>query len=232
MTDYPAASQGTDKLNRTVRRSRTDNSELGGVQQLAELVAGQLAQLTGLELAQPHRPDPGPGQPGDRVADVLEEPTDDLVAALVDDQLHDGLAGAVLHDAGPGHGDRAVVEGDAVLDRAQRGLGDLARHLDDVGLVHLVRGVRQPVGEVTVVGQDQQTLAVGVQPADVKQPLGGRSAPTQVGHRRAPALWVVHRGDHTARLVQCEVSTAAEAVGAGAIDSDHITSGSTFVPAE
>ena len=44
--------------------------------------------------------------------------------------------------------------------------------LGDVGLGHLVRRVRQPLGEVAVVGQDQQAVGVGVEPADVEEPLG------------------------------------------------------------
>ena len=68
------------------------------------------------DLSWPSRTGPiaGAGEPGDRVADVLEQAADDPVAALVDDQLDDGLAGAVLDDPGPRDGDRAVVERHAV----------------------------------------------------------------------------------------------------------------------
>ena len=49
---------------------------------------------------------------------------------------------------------------------------DRAGHLGEVGLGHPERRVHQPVRELAVVGQQQQPLAVGVQPADVEQPLG------------------------------------------------------------
>ena len=47
------------------------------------------------------------------------------------------------------------------------------RHLGEVGLGDPVRRVHQPVGELAVVGEQQQALAVGVEPPDVEQPLVG-----------------------------------------------------------
>ena len=74
--------------------------------------------------------------------------------------------------------------------------------LGDVGLVHLVRRVRQPLREVAVVGEQDQPGGVGVEPADVEEPLG--PVGDQVG-QRAPALGVGHRRDHAARLVEHQV---------------------------
>ena len=67
----------------------------------------------------------------------------------------------------------------------ERGVGDVALDLGDVGLVHLVRRVGQPLREVAVVGQQDQPGGVGVEPADVEEPLG--PVGDQV-RQRAPAL--------------------------------------------
>ena len=67
----------------------------------------------------------------------------------------------------------------AVLERRRRraaaaavAVRDLAVDLGDVGLVDLVRRVRHPLREVAVVGEQEQPLGVGVEPADVEEPLG------------------------------------------------------------
>ena len=102
--------------------------------------------------------------------------------------------------------------------RRERGLGDLAGHLGDVGLVHLVRRVRQPLREVAVVGQDDQPGGVGVEPADVEEPLG--PVGDHVG-QRAAALGVGHRRDHAARLVEHEVDVRRDRRQPLAVDPDH-----------
>ena len=122
-------------------------------------------------------PDGGAGQPGHRVADVLEQAPHDAVATLVDDQLDDGAlarrtAVAALDDAGAGHRHGTVVERDAGEELLDDPLVELALDLGDVGLLDLVRRVRQALGEVAVVGEDQQARRVGVEPADVEEPLG------------------------------------------------------------
>ena len=76
----------------------------------------------------------------------------------------------------------------------------------EVGLQHLVRRVHELVGEVAVVGEQQQPLAVGVEPPDVVDPLLHPVA-EEVGERGA-ALLVRHRGDHPARLVHRQVDQA------------------------
>src|SRR5918995_3724449 len=80
--------------------------------------------------------------------------------------------------------------------------------------------MRQPVREVAVVGQDQQSFGVAVQPADVKQPVlltfGDEISDC------APAFWIAHCGHHTARFVQCQVSVPARRWNPGAVNTDDI----------
>src|SRR5690606_34974555 len=97
-----------------------------GLQQLAELVEGQLADLADLQRPQPHRAEPGARQLPHRVPDVVEQPAHDPVAALVDDQLHDRLLLGRHHGAGPPHRDRTVVQLDALQQLPEGAPVDLA----------------------------------------------------------------------------------------------------------
>ena len=55
--------------------------------------------------------------------------------------------------------------------RLPRSRGMVPAHLGEVGLGDAVRGVGEPLGEVAVVGEQQQALGVGVEAADVEEPL-------------------------------------------------------------
>ena len=74
----------------------------GGVQQRAELALVELAQAALLQAGEPHRSDLGAGEAAYGMADVVQQPAHDPVAALVDHQLDD----------------RAVAVGRAHLGRA------------------------------------------------------------------------------------------------------------------
>ena len=67
-----------------------------------------------------------------------------------------------------------------------------------VGLGHLEARVREPVGELAVVGQQDQAAAVGVEAADRVQPRAGAG---RVDDRRAPVG--VARGRDDARPACC-----------------------------
>ena len=106
------------------------------------------------------------------------------------------LRGAGLRGSGA-----AVVERDA-LPRARRSVSFAAAlDLGHVDLVHLVAGMREPVGELAVVCQQQRAGRVRVQAADGDDPrLGG----DQVDDRRA-SLRVARSGYDPGRLVQQHV---------------------------
>ena len=80
------------------------------------------------------------------------------------------------------------------------------------------RRVGQAVGQLAVVGQQQQALGVEVEAADREHPgLGGH----QVDHRGA-ALGVVGGGDHAGRLVEQVVDQAGPHPDGGAVDLDQV----------
>ena len=78
--------------------------------------------------------------------------------------------------------------------------GQVAVHAGKVALVHMVAGAEEPVGQLAVVGQQQQTLGVLVQPSHRGQPLSFQFLGQQVQHGPLPA--VLHRRQDPRRLVQ------------------------------
>ena len=75
-------------------------------------------------------------------------------------------------DPRPLGADLAVGQPDAFGQLGQHlGVGQ-AGHERAIELLHAVAGMRQPVGQVAVVGQDHQPGAILVEPADGVDPLG------------------------------------------------------------
>src|SRR3712207_9355425 len=64
--------------------------------------------------------------------------------------------------------DRSVLERDTGQQPAYDGAVEHALHLGDVGLVQLVRGVSDPLGELAVIRQQDQSLGVRVEPPHVR----------------------------------------------------------------
>ena len=107
---------------------------------------------------------------------------------------------------------------DASAEAADGRRGRLARHLDQVLLLDAEGRVGEPVGEVAVVGEEQETLGVGVEAAD------GEHA-RLVGHElddRAPALRIVRRGHHPGRLVEEVVHEVGGGRYPDAVDLDAV----------
>lgn len=93
-----------------------------------------------------------------------------------------------------------------------------------VFFLNLEARMRQPIGQVAVVGQEQESLAVGVEPSDGKEPRIIRHQPDN----RRPALRVEGGRDDADRLMQRQVATRIARYGhldKLAVDSDHIRVG-------
>ena len=124
---------------------------VGALAQVAEL---QRAEADALE-----RPD--------GVPDGLAHAPDLALAALVDAQLEDVRA----QPAHVGRGGAPVVELDALAQRPQRAVADRpAATRATYVLRDLEARVREPVGQVAVVGEQDQAGRVGVQAPDRVQP--------------------------------------------------------------
>jgi hypothetical protein len=84
------------------------------------------------------------------------------------------------------------------------------------------------VGEIAVVGQDQQTLTVSVEPANVKESFSLERPPgtlsEQVGDS-TPALRIIHSDHDAAGLVQGKVEMSTRGWDTSTVDSNHVTFG-------
>ncbi len=115
-------------------------------------------------------PEAGADQLVDREARLGQHPAHDVLAALVQGDLDQVVLAGVLHDPEVVGARLAVLQLDAVLEL----LAQVARHraLDggEVGLGHAVAGVGEAVGQLAVVGEQDEALGLGVEPADVEEP--------------------------------------------------------------
>ena len=104
-----------------------------------------------------------------------------------------------LHPPHARRHDEAVFEGDALPEPAQLAAAGRSVHLHVIDALDLASGVHEPVGQSTVVGEEQEPAALEIEPADRIEPLA------EVGHERAygePALRIGERADDAAGLVE------------------------------
>ncbi len=98
----------------------------------------------------------------DRMPDRLAHAAHLAVAALVQHELHPRAAEL----ARPGRSGDAVLELDAVGERRHGSGRQVALDVGDVRLLDAVARMGKPVGEVTVVREQQHAARVDVEPAD------------------------------------------------------------------
>jgi hypothetical protein len=167
----------------------------------------------------------------DVVADLLEHLTQLAVAAFNEDDFVPGvvalanlanLGGRSLHPAGTRS---AALDSHARTEAVQLFVAWFTAHLYEVSLFHSGCGAREFVGEVAVVGDEQEAFAQVVQASDGVEPLAQLCE--ELHHGRAP-LGIAHRGYKAPGLVEHEVSEALGALQQFAIDADVVTGGVGF----
>jgi uncharacterized protein with GYD domain len=141
-------------------------------------------------------------EPDHRVADRGQHPLDLVLAALVDRELDP----ARPEPADARGRSRTVVQLDARAKPLERVVGGLALDLGLVDLLDLVARMREPVRELAVVGEQERSGRVGVQPPDGDDPRGMLDELDDGG----PALWVAGGGDHARGLVEEHVGERLE----------------------
>jgi len=142
----------------------------GHVLQRPHLRRRELARVPDFEPRIAQRPERDPAERHHRVAHRLAHPPHLAVAPFAQRQLDDRVAAArgvePLHDADFRRGGAVAVERDAArqpVDRLRPG------HTADAAAIHLrhlVARMRQPCGELAVVGQQEQAFGVVVEAPD------------------------------------------------------------------
>lgn len=112
----------------------------------------------------------------------------------------------------------AVGEEDAALEALDVIVGELPRHGDLVALVHLVARMREPVGELAVVGHEQQARRIHVEPTDRVEPQAAGMV-DEVDRARA-TLGIAVGADHALGLEEQHVRHARVAAHAAAVGDD------------
>ena len=79
--------------------------------------------------------------------------------------------------------------------------------------------MRHALGELAVVGEDDQPLGIVVEPADRIEVAGDAGAATQIDDRRPP-LRIRPRADDAARLVEQQIALARLRLEPAAVDAD------------
>jgi len=143
----------------------------------------------------------------------LHHAPDLAIAALVDHKAQQRILAHTrdLLNHGSGGGARRVVQHHAGLQAAQRLLRHITPHQRLVLFVHAVAGVGQPISQVAVVRQQQQSFAIGIQ---ATHRVDARRARHQRDHRGA-ALRVIAGAENADRLVQQIRDPFAHLDGAG-----------------
>ena len=157
-----------------------------------------------------------------RVPGLLEHAAHNVLAAFVQFDADEGIALVLVHDLREVRLGHAVLQLDALLELAHELVIALTQHRGQVGLAHLVLWVHEAVSQLAVVGEQQQTLSIGIQATHVEQALAGHN-PVRHHVTNARAAHVIrHRGLHAPRLVQHEVLRVLVDVDANTVDADDV----------
>ena len=159
------------------------------------------------------------------VADFLEHFAQLAVAALDENHFIPGIVAlADLADAGRRGANlfRAglpALNGDARAQQVEFGFAGNPGHFHQIGFFHAGGGAGQAVGQLAVIGHQQQAFTHVVQAADRVEPLAHL---VKELHHRGSALGVLDRGDKAPGLVEDKVTQALGALEQLAIDANMV----------
>jgi hypothetical protein len=143
----------------------------------------------------------------DRDADRVHHVSHEVVRALVDHQLEDETVGRLPQDPELLRHGAVPRDDDAVAHPLQHGLGRTRERQDVVLLVEFVAGVHDPIGDVAVVGEEEEPFGVAIESTDRIDPFRNLNDV----HDGAPVSFVFRRRDVAPRLVQNQVARALRA---------------------
>jgi hypothetical protein len=178
---------------------------------------GQIAPLAGLQIAQFQRREMRAQYAIDRKTQRASNTPDLALAALVHRDLKLCETRLAPHDLDFDRRGPAILEHDAAPPDVEYVVTHVAVHRHLVNLGVAVAWVRQPLGQLAIVGEQNQAFAVGIQPSDrVQVAFYGH----QIAHRIAIILALRARGRHDlAWLVEHNVYALGRGVDAFAVDA-------------
>jgi len=196
-----------------------------------DLRPGQLPPLPRQEVAEGELSDRDSLELMDLVPEVREHAADLAVLPFVENHLEDGALLVLrfhMDMLGPGH---PLRQADAAAELVDGVRGGDPRDLNEVFLLDAIPGMGEEIGQLTVVGDEDQPFAHPVEPADREQSLFPRDEIDDAG----PAIGVEVRGHHADRLgehvddalrvgepLTVDADLLAEGIDAGTELRDHL----------
>ena len=171
-------------------------------EQRGQLAGGELAPDAGLDAADAQGTEAHPPEPFDRDADLVHHPADQMVDALMHHDFQDQSLARLALDTDLFRHDPLALDDDSVAEALEGLLGGTGEGEDVVLLVEAVTRVHDPVGDVAVVGEQEQPFGVAVEPADRVHPLRHLDKI----HHGAAVTFVFCRRDVAAGFVEEEVA--------------------------
>jgi len=132
------------------------------------------------------------------------------------------LANARRGGADFGRAGRAAVDGDAAAENVELGFRGDASDLDEVGFFNAGGSAGEAVGQLAVVGDEEQAFAHVVEAADRVEALAHL---VKKLHDGGAAFGILNGGDKAARLVEHEVAETLGTLQKLAVDADMVTCG-------
>ena len=213
----PAADEGLGVVHLVIHRSRLTLSlplvalrpgRLGFLfllvrvgDELLDLAGEQLSPCPGGQVGEFQGTDGDPFQTQHLVADAGQHAADFAVFTFVQHHDHVGAVAPLAFDLDRLDLAETIGQVNAAFELREAGLLGFAGDADQVGLFDAVTRMSQPVGELAIVGHQDQSFAVAIEAADRENSLLGRD---QVDDAH-PAAGVEVGRDDAHRLVDGEV---------------------------
>ena len=186
--------------------------------QLGDLRAVEEAPFPLPEIAKFDATEPDASEPFDGHADLRQHASDLALPALSHHDLEERLPSVFLSHSDPSWTGRAIIELHALTETTERFTTNGTGHERQVGPLDSERWVQQPMGQVTIVGEQEQSFGVLIESSDGVEPL------VQVDevHHGRPSFGVAGGGDDALWLVQHQVAHSGVDDDALTVDLYHV----------
>jgi len=160
-----------------------------------------------------------PFEPDHGMSHVVEHAPHLALPAFVDRDIDPGVRFFLPDLSDLGRSGLAVLQKDACFQRSDGAVFEHALDLHQIGFGKFMFGMRDQVGEIPVVRQEQETLGIVVQPAD--RVYADLDAFKQIVHR-GPSLGIGHGRHKTRGLVQHDIRRRLFGIDEFAVNLDMV----------